>query len=155
MRYLLLRVLAGLLAWPQSVAAQTGEEAPTNTGLAIHAQRHLPPQLMLRTSYHLYLDVLDPVAWAPDWDWCHEPFDCPDSDAKSAQPQNEPALQIELDSSGVEMTPTAPPTAEESQPKKRLSRQARVAIGVTVSVVIVGVGVGMGVVMAKLNRSFQ
>jgi hypothetical protein len=50
MRYLVVCVLAGLLAQPQSVAAQTGEEAPANAGAAVHAH-HLPPQFMLRTSY--------------------------------------------------------------------------------------------------------
>ena len=84
MRCLVLFVLAGLLAWPQSVAAQTGEQAPAKAALAIHAKYRLAPQLMLRASYYYYVDIFDPIAWAPNWDWCHEPFDCPDSDAKLA-----------------------------------------------------------------------
>ena len=51
MWYFVICVLAGLLAWPQKVAAQTGEEAPTSAALAVHAAHHLPPQLILRASY--------------------------------------------------------------------------------------------------------
>ena len=61
MRYLVLCVLAGLLAWPQRVAAQTGEDVAPNAGLAIHAQNRLPPPLMLRASYYYQIDV-DPLS---------------------------------------------------------------------------------------------
>ena len=55
MRYLVVCVLAGLLAWPRSVGAQAGEGTPTNAGFVIHAQHHLPPQLMLRASHFYYV----------------------------------------------------------------------------------------------------
>jgi hypothetical protein len=59
MRYLfaLLCALTLWVALPQRVAAQTGEEAATSAALAVHAKYHLPPQLMLRASYYLYLDA--------------------------------------------------------------------------------------------------
>ncbi len=42
---------------PQSASAQAGEEAVPKVALAIHTQHRLPPQLMLRASYYLYLDA--------------------------------------------------------------------------------------------------
>jgi hypothetical protein len=59
MRYLLgfLFVSAPLVTLAQSVDAQTGEEAVTKLALAMHTQHRLPPQLMLRASYYLYLDA--------------------------------------------------------------------------------------------------
>ena len=47
-------VLVALMALPQSVAAKTGEEAPTSAALAVHAKYHLAAQLMLRASYYYY-----------------------------------------------------------------------------------------------------
>jgi hypothetical protein len=60
MRYLVLCVLAGLSAWPERVAAETGEEAPTTAALALDAKYHLPPQLILRVSDCHFIDV-DPL----------------------------------------------------------------------------------------------
>ena len=127
MRYLVICVLAGLLAWPQSVAVQTGEEAPANPGLAIHAQHRLPPQLMLRASYYSYLDVDPPSA------------------ATVSGAASEPALKLEGDSAGVEVTPTE----QTSQPRKGLSGGAKagIAVGVILGVgLAVGVGVGVAAV---------
>ena len=58
MRYLVgfVFVLA-LAALPLSASAQAGEEAVPKVALAIHTQHRLPPQLMLRASYYLYLDA--------------------------------------------------------------------------------------------------
>jgi predicted nucleic acid-binding Zn ribbon protein len=56
----LVGVLCGLMllvALPQRVAAQAGEEAVPKVALAIYTQHRLPPQLMLRASYYLYLDA--------------------------------------------------------------------------------------------------
>ena len=128
MRYLVLCALAGLLAWPQSVAAQTGEEGATSTGLAIHAQHRLPPQLMLRASYYSYLDV-DPLRATTV------------SGAAS-----EPALKLEGDSAGVEVTPTE----QTSQPRKGLSGGAKAGIAVGV-ILGVGLAVGAGVGVAAVR----
>ena len=59
MRYLLgfLFLSAPLVTLAQSVGAQAGEEAVPKLALAIHTQHRLPPQLMLRASYYLYLDA--------------------------------------------------------------------------------------------------
>jgi len=50
-------VVLAMMASPLSVSAQAGEEAVPNIALAIHMQHRLPPQLMLRASYFLYLDT--------------------------------------------------------------------------------------------------
>lgn len=59
MRYLLgfLIFSAPLVTLVQTVGAQTGEEAVPKLAFAIHTQHRLPPQLMLRASYYLYLDA--------------------------------------------------------------------------------------------------
>ena len=58
MRYLVGFVcLLVLVASPLSASAQAGEEAATSAALAVHAKYYLPPQLMLRASYYLYLDA--------------------------------------------------------------------------------------------------
>ncbi len=56
----LVGVLCGLVllvALPQRVTAQAGEEAVPKVAVAIHTHHRLPPQLMLRVSYYLYLDA--------------------------------------------------------------------------------------------------
>jgi len=59
MRYLFgfLCVCALAVALPQGAAAQAGEEAVPKVALAIHTQHRLPPQLIFRASYYLYLDA--------------------------------------------------------------------------------------------------
>jgi len=59
MRYLVtvLCALTLLVALPQRVAAQPDHEGPTSAALVVHAKSPLPPQLMLRASYYLYLDA--------------------------------------------------------------------------------------------------
>jgi hypothetical protein len=56
----LVGVLCGLVllvALPQRATAQAGEEAVPKVAVAIHTHHRLPPQLMLRVSYYLYLDA--------------------------------------------------------------------------------------------------
>lgn len=98
----------------------------------------LPPQLMLRASYSLYLDGVDRLALAPpDWDWCHEPL-CPDSDATSKQAKTEPALQLDVDSAAVDVTPTPSPEEVQLQQKKQRRRQAGIVVGVIAGLTLVG-----------------
>ncbi|MGB5704700.1 MAG: hypothetical protein WBM48_17905 [Polyangiales bacterium] len=49
-----------VMASPLSASAQAGEDAVPKAALAIHMQHRLPPHLMLRASYFLYLDT-DPI----------------------------------------------------------------------------------------------
>jgi hypothetical protein len=57
MRHLVVCVVAGLLALPQTVAAQVANEVSTSkqvsTAWHVHAYPRLPPQLMLRASHYL------------------------------------------------------------------------------------------------------
>lgn len=122
MRYAVICLLASLVVWPQRVAAEIGEEAPTKSSLTIHAQHHLPPQLMLRASYYYLLDDSRLERWHP------EAFKDPSS------PAGEPALKLEGDSAGVEVTPTE----GTSQPTKGLSKGGRIAVGVIVPLVVIG-----------------
>jgi hypothetical protein len=93
-------------------------------------------------------------------------------------PPSEPALKLEVDSTALQVTPTAPPTLEELErrafedlerlEKKRSRRAARlpsphgrsstpkrrgraigIGVGVTVGVVLVGLAIGAGVAMSN------
>jgi hypothetical protein len=144
MRYFVVCVLVGLLAWPQKVAAQVGEEAPTIAGVAIHAQHHLPPQLMLRASYFLYLDA------DADTDATSDPTGASAEEPVSEPAPEEPALKLEADSAGLEVTPTE----QTSQPRKGLSRGGRIALGVIVPVAVFGIVFGAAAAVAVRN-SFE
>jgi hypothetical protein len=151
MRYLFgfLFVLA-LVASAPRVSAQTSEERGTHAGLGVDAISHAPPQLMLRASY--FYDVgADPLGGPPHasgptpWvgfalalAWVSSPL------SVGAQPVEEDSL-----SSWQSEEPTT--VTEEGQPRKRLSKRARIAIGVTVPIVVVGVAVGAGLGAAVSN----
>jgi hypothetical protein len=156
MRYLFgfVCVLSLLLAWPLSVGAQGGEEGVPKVALAIDTQHRLPPQLMLRLSYYLYLDAdadtdatsdqIEPSAEEPSQSvepkksllerWQPEAF----VDPTKPKPGSEPALQLGVDSAGLEVTPTAP---EQTQEKER-SRGAKAGIAVGA---ILGLGLVVGI----------
>jgi hypothetical protein len=71
----------------------------------------------------------------------------PEAFVDPTKPASEPALQLEIDSAGLEVTPTAPPIEEHK-------RKRRIAIGVSVSIAVVAlvVGVGVGVSVSKIKR---
>jgi len=135
MRYLVLSMLAALLAWPQNVAAQTGTEASANAGLTIHAQHHLPPQLMLRASYYYLLDGSQLERGNP------EAFNDP------LNPTSEPALTLEGDSAGVGVTPTE----GTGQSRKGLSKGGRIAVGVIVPLAVLGIASGAAIAVSMRN----
>jgi hypothetical protein len=175
MRYLIVCLLAALLAWPQKVAAETSEQAPTSAGLPVHAQHHLPPQLMLRASYYLYLDAdADTDATSDQTESNAEestsaqaaeqgasPAPKAQEPAQSTQPSpspeafveptgaTKPALTLELDSADLKVTPTAP---EQTQKKER-SRGAKagIAVGVILGVGLVGFGIGAAVAVSNME----
>jgi hypothetical protein len=67
-----------------------------------------------------------------------------------------PASQLELDSAGLEVTPTASPTVEDLKLQETKLRERRVAIGVGVSLAVVGLVVGLGVgASVGIRRSFD
>jgi hypothetical protein len=84
-----------------------------------------------------------------DWYWCSEAFDCPEPPAAEAAP--EPSLQLELDSAGLEATPTVPQTEEQERKRRRIN----IGVGVSVAVaVIAAVAVPLGIAVG-LDRSFD
>ena len=75
----------------------------------------------------------------------------PDAFTDPSSPAPKPALKLEVDSTALEVTPTAPPTLEELErtEKKRQRRAIGIAVGVTVGAVLVGLAIGAGVAMAN------
>jgi hypothetical protein len=151
MRYWIgLVVAVALVVSAPRVSAQTSEEPGTHAAVGVHAISHAPPQLMLRASY--FYDVgPDPLGGPPHANgptplvgfalalaWVTSPL------SVGAQPVEEDSL-----SSWQSEEPTT--VTEEGQPRKRLSKRARIAIGVTVPIVVVGVGVGAGLGAAVSN----
>ena len=57
MRLVLAMVLGVLVALPLRANAQEGEAATPKLVSVIHAEHRLPPHLILRASYYLYLDL--------------------------------------------------------------------------------------------------
>jgi len=53
---------------------------------------------------------------------------------------------VDVDPLGAQ--PTREPATEAGQPKKRLSRGARIAIGITVPIVVLGAGVGIAAALS-------
>ena len=68
----------------------------------------------------------------------------------------EPSLELELDSSGLEVTPAALPTPEErrrQEANQRKKRNVGIAVGVILIVGVV-VGVAAGASVSQLRKSF-
>ena len=123
MRLVLAMAFAGLVALPQSASANSGEERYT----AGSRQYVFLPE-------HLRHSVRG-------------------SPKRPSQPDTEPVLQLELDSSGLDVTPTAPLAVEEAERQQEQRRKRRIAIGVTLSLLVVAVCVVVG--MSQFNRSFE
>jgi hypothetical protein len=81
----------------------------------------------------------------------------PEAFVDPTKPASEPALQLGIDSAGLEVTPTTPPTLEELKRQETKPRGRRVGIGVGVSValVLVAVVVAAVAVPASISRSFD
>ena len=163
MRYLvtLLCVLALLVALPQRVAAQTSAKATTSAASAVHVRHHLPPQLMLRASYYLYLDAAaaadteaasdqtEPNAEQPGEPteptrsrlerWHPEAFDDP------SKPTSMPVYVDPLTGTPV----AAPPT--EKKKERSPGAKAGIAVGVILGVGLVGIGIGAAAVAASFS----
>jgi hypothetical protein len=120
MRYLvgMMCVLAGLVALPLSASAQTGEEG---------------------TISEPNLQELAP-SFEPD------PEDLKDSVPSSEPASEEPALQLKLDSAGVEVVPSPPRTIDGYTLKEMELRVRRAGIGLGVSGGVLLAGVVMGAI---------
>jgi hypothetical protein len=83
------------------------------------------------------------------------------SSVPTAVHAQEPAVSLMLRASyfyDLEVDPLGGPvpvsTAKEGQPKKRLSRGARIAIGVTVPIVVLGAAVGITAAVVSTNYEY-
>ena len=130
MRFVLAMVFAVLVAFPLSVSAQDAEEGMTPEP---SLQEPAPPSEPAPK---------EPVRGVERWH--------PEAFVDPSKPAAEPALQLELDAAGVEVTPrTAPLTiAEQNRLRKR---RVRIGVGVFVGLVLVGAAIGGGVAAANFE----
>ena len=170
MRYLV-GVLCGLMllvALPQRVAAQAGEEAVPKVALAIYTQHRLPPQLMLRASYYLYLDAdADNGATSDQTEPNVEEPKSAQADGEVATSESNLEEPVSSPAPGTELPDidTLSHRAVEhyeihykipSEEKKKHERRRRrgLAIGVSIAVaVVVGVAVAAAVVVPHFSDS--
>ena len=135
-------VLVALVALPQSVAAQTVEEAPASAALSIHAPHRLPPQLMLRASYFYYFEGSRLERWHP------EAFVDPTAKPKATNVD-------ETESSPAPETDEPDLDTQSQRATEERNRKRAIALGVTIPVVVLGVvGVLIGAMVA-VPRSFE
>jgi hypothetical protein len=159
----LLCVLTLLVALPQRVEAQTSEEAATSAALAVHAKYHLPPQLMLRASYYLYLDAAaaaDTEAASdqtgPNAEQPGEPTEPtrsrlerwhPEAFEDPSKPTTMPVYVDPVTGTPLAVTgSTAPPTEKQ---ERSPGAKAGVAVGIILGVGLVVVGIGAAAVAAS------
>jgi hypothetical protein len=169
--------VVAFVALPLIASAQAGEEALPKVALAIHTQHRLPPQLMLRASYYLYLDA-DEKGRSRVERWHPEAFVDPSEpnaeEPKSAQADGEVATSgSNLEESVSSPAPgTAVPdidtlsqraiehheihykTPNEGSKKPNRRRRRAIALGVTIPILVVGTAVLIGGAVAVSNREF-
>ncbi len=143
---------AGVVASPLGVSAQTGEEPPSSAALGIHAMAHAPPQLILRASYVYDIDV-DPLGGPPHASGAPTLVRFALALASVTSPLSVGAQAGAEDSLSSWQSEEPVPVTEEGQPK-RLSRGARIAIGVTVPIVVLGAGVGITAAVVSHNYEY-
>ena len=174
MRYLVsfVCVLAGLAALSLSASAQAGEEAVPKVALAIHTQHRLPPQLMLRASYYLYLDAdadngatsdqTEPNAEEPKS--AQADGEVATSESNLEEPVSSPAPGTEVPdidilsqraSEHYEIrrahyeSQRAPSGRQGGTGGRSRGAKAGIAVGVILGVGLVGVGIGAAVAMSN------
>ena len=167
MRYLVsfVCVLAGLAALPLSASAQAGEEAVPKVALAIHTQHRLPPQLMLRVSYYLYLDAdadngatsdqTEPNAEEPKS--AQADGEVATSESNLEEPVSSPAPATEvpdidtLSQRSIEHyeVQSAETGRQGGTGSRSRGAKAGIAVGVILGVGLVGIGIGAAVAMSN------
>ena len=167
MRYLVsfVCVLAGLAALPLSASAQAGEEAVPKVALAIHTQHRLPPQLMLRASYYLYLDAdadngatsdqTEPNAEEPKS--AQADGEVATSESNLEEPVSSPAPATEvpdidtLSQRSIEHyeVQSAETGRQGGTGSRSRGAKAGIAVGAILAVGLVGIGIGAAVAMSN------
>jgi hypothetical protein len=161
--FLCVCALAGTL--PQSASAQAGEEAVPNVALAIHTQHRLPPQLMLRASYYLYLDAdadhgatsdqTEPNAEEPKS--AQADGEVATSESNLEEPVSSPAPGTEvpdidtLSQRAIEHyeIQSAQSGRQGGTGSRSRGAKAGIAVGVILGVGLVGIAIGAAVVMSN------
>jgi hypothetical protein len=129
MRYLVgLGLVLALVAAPLSASAQEVEE-----GAALEPSAEEPAPSSEPAPE-------EPIRGVQRWH--------PEAFVDPSKPAAEPALQLELDAAGVEVTPKTAPltTAEQNRLRKR---RVRIGVGVALGLVLVGAAIGGGVAAAN------
>jgi hypothetical protein len=168
MRFLGTCVLVGLLASPQSVAAQVVDGAATSkqasAGLVVHAHIPLPPQLMLRSSYFLYLDTdadtdaasdqTEPNAQEPKSGQAAEEGAIPPEEPVSSPAPGTEVPDLEtLSHRSIEHyeSQSAKSGKKGGTGKRSRGAKAGIAVGVIVGVGLVGFGIGAAVAVSNME----
>ena len=175
MRYLVGFGLAlALVAFPMSVNAQGAEGASKQASAAsfVHGGGLLPPQLMLRVSYYLYLDAdadtgatsdqTEPNAEEPKS--AQADGEVATSESNLEEPVSSPAPGTEVPDIDILSqratehyeirrahyeSQRAPSGRQGGTGGRSRAAKAGIAVGVTVGVVLVGLAIGGGVAMSK------
>ena len=167
MRYLFgfLCVCAVTGTLPQSASAQAGEEAVPKVALAIHTQHRLPPQLMLRVSYYLYLDAdadngatsdqTEPNAEEPKS--AQADGEVATSESNLEEPVSSPAPATEvpdidtLSQRSIEHyeVQSAETGRQGGTGSRSRGAKAGIAVGAILAVGLVGIGIGAAVAMSN------
>ena len=167
MRYLLgfMCVVAALLASPLSATGQAGEEAVPKVALAVQTQHRLPPQLMLRASYYLYLDAdadngatsdqTEPNAEEPKSAQADGEVATSESNLEEPVPSTAPGTEVPdidtLSQRAIEHHEIHYKTPSEGKKKPNRRRRRAIALGVTIPILVVGIAVLIGAAVAVSN----
>ena len=172
MRYFvsLLFALALLVTLPQRVPAQTGEEATMSAASAVHAKHKLPPRLMLRPSYYLYLDAaaaFETRATSDQTEPNAEKLKSAQADGGVATSESNldetesspgPGTEVPdietLSQRAIEHYEIHYKTPSEGRHKPNRNRRA-IALGVTIPILVAGVGLAIGAAVAMSNWKFE
>ena len=163
----LVLVLA-LVASPLWVSAQAGEEIAPKAALSVHTQHRLPPQLMLRSSYFLYVDT-DEISGAAsgqtESDVAEPTGAHEDGEVASSESNLEESVSSPAPGTAVPDIDTLSqraiedheiryeiPSGQEKHPKRR--RRLKIALGITVPIVVVGSAILIGAAVALSQSEF-
>jgi hypothetical protein len=159
MRYVVGFVLViPLVVSPLGATAQAGDEPVPKVALGIRTQHRLPPQLMLRAGYYLYLDAdadsdaksdrAEPSAEEPKISQAVEEDATPlEEPVSSAAPGTDVPDIDTLSERSIEQYETRP-----AQPNRR--RKRAIALGVTIPILVVGSALLIGGAVAVSNMEF-
>ena len=148
MRLVLAMAFAAWVALPLGASAQENLDAVPKLALATHPQQHLPPQLVLRTSFYLDLDLDEPgPSTAAETD---TPDEVPDIDTLSQR-----SIEHYETQSAERPTPRYLASERPGRSGRRSpGAKAGIAIGVILGVGLVVFGVAAAVAVSNSFDDF-